>query len=199
MEYLGSLFLVLALVVAVALFVGRPFLQKKFVEIGELQDQGGTGSLEHRLSAMLAERDRVLTALQELEFDHTLGKIPAEDYPLQRAELLQKGAYILRELDRMQAGDKSALSAEDRIEAAVASRRADAVHHNDAVQTTLPQPVAQMAAVGAAGKSAAQDSIEDMIASRRRQRQEKASGFCPKCGRPVMKSDKFCSKCGTTL
>jgi hypothetical protein len=205
MEYLGSLFLVLALFVGVALFIGRPFFQKNLVGTGEGQDQEAASSQEHRLSAYLAERDRVLTALQELEFDYTLGKIPAEDYPEQRAELLKRGSNILRELDRMQAVDKYEMSAEDRIEAAVAVRRADAAQQGS-VEQTKAQPAVpglaapEMAAVGLADKpAAAKDSIEDMIASRRRQRQEKTSGFCPKCGRPVLKSDKFCSKCGAIL
>ena len=49
--------------------------------------------------ALLAERDRVVNALQELDFDFNLNKIPSEDYPVQRAALLQKGADILKKLD----------------------------------------------------------------------------------------------------
>ena len=41
----------------------------------------------------------MLTALSELDFDYTLGKIPEEDYPVQRTVLLQKGAGLLRQLD----------------------------------------------------------------------------------------------------
>jgi len=72
-------------------------------------------------------------------------------------------------------------SAEDRLEAAIAARRADA------------QAGASTANIGAG------DSIEDQIAARRRAREEKSVGFCPKCGRPLQKSDKFCPKCGTAL
>jgi hypothetical protein len=194
MEYLGSLFLVLALLVAVALFVGRPFFRHDFVETNDVMPSGD--SLEHHLSTLLAERDRVLNSLQELEFDYTLGKIPAEDYPLQRAELLKKGSHVLRQLDAVQPANELDLSAEDRIEAAVASRRADAVQ-----QRSTTDRGAGSSTVGLAEKTAvhARDDVEDKIAARRRQRQEKASGFCPRCGRPVLKSDKFCSKCGTTL
>ncbi len=39
--------------------------------------------------------------LQELDFDHELGKIPASEYSLQRSELIQKGAEILRRLDEL--------------------------------------------------------------------------------------------------
>jgi hypothetical protein len=187
MELLGSLFLVLALIVAIALFIGRPFFSTMQNEASEVSI--AADSLEHRRSGLLAERDRILGALQELEFDFTLGKIPAEDYPDQRAELLRKGSFVLRQLDSLQPNVEQSSSVEDRIEAAVASRRVDGVQRKDA----QPAVVAEKPAVRA------KDSVEDLIASRRRQRQEKAAGFCPRCGRPVSKSDKFCAKCGATL
>ena len=189
MELIGALFLVLALAVAVALFIGRPFLAQTQSESDEVA--AAEDLLEHRRSTLLAERDQVLGTLQELEFDYTLGKIPAEDYPVQRTELLKKGSFVLRQLDALQPNLQQSSSVEDRIEAAVASRRADAVQANTGEQV----------AVGVVEKPAvrAKDEVEDLIASRRRQRQEKAAGFCPRCGRPVSKSDKFCSKCGVTL
>ncbi|HEY5157362.1 MAG TPA: zinc-ribbon domain-containing protein, partial [Anaerolineales bacterium] len=38
-------------------------------------------------------------AIQELDSDQALDKIPAEDYSSQRGELLQKGAEVLRQID----------------------------------------------------------------------------------------------------
>lgn len=38
--------------------------------------------------------------------------------------------------------------------------------------------------------------IEQMIHSRRMERSEQTAGFCPKCGKPVQKSDQFCPTCG---
>ncbi len=38
--------------------------------------------------------------------------------------------------------------------------------------------------------------IEAMIHTRRQVRQEQTAGFCPKCGKPVQKSDQFCPSCG---
>ncbi len=53
------------------------------------------------VSALLAERERLLNALQELDFDFQLGKVPADDYPVQRADLVRKGADILKQLDAL--------------------------------------------------------------------------------------------------
>ena len=52
---------------------------------------------------LLANRENALNALQELDFDFKLGKIPAEEYSIQRASLLQMGAEVLRRLDEIQA------------------------------------------------------------------------------------------------
>ncbi|HEY9088584.1 MAG TPA: zinc ribbon domain-containing protein, partial [Anaerolineaceae bacterium] len=47
--------------------------------------------------------------------------------------------------------------------------------------------------------AADQDELESLISARRRSRQEKSAGFCPKCGRPLQQSDKFCSSCGASI
>lgn len=172
---LGAIFLILALVLLVVLYVARPFLVRgKPAQL--VEEVRAEQAADHLHSALLAERDRLLTALHELDFDNSVGKIPAEDYPVQRVALLQAGADVLRKLDEVEQRAPGE-SAEDRVEAAVASRRADASERK-----RLP--------------AADQDDLEALIASRRRTRKEKAAGFCPKCGRPIQKSDRFCSGCG---
>ena len=59
-----------------------------------------------------------------------------------------------------------------------------------------PQPQSTPLTIDA---SRGDDELEKLIAERRRSRQEKAAGFCPQCGNPVQKSDKFCHGCGRTL
>ncbi len=180
---LGSIFLILALLVVVSLFISRPFFdQRAFRTSGPVSEE------EHELSFLLAERDRLLNALQELDFDYALGKIPEEDYPLQRSVLLQRGADVLRKLDAIEP-DLKGQNAEDRIEAMIAARRADAGR----VRTAASR------AVAAGGPALAEDDLEVLLANRRRQRQEKAAGFCPQCGGPVHMSDQFCPKCGCSV
>ena len=76
---IGSIFLILALLILVALFVSRPFISRSQETVSLTLDPQ-----DHERSSLLAERDRLLNALQELDFDATLGKIPEEDYPAQR-------------------------------------------------------------------------------------------------------------------
>jgi hypothetical protein len=194
---LGSIFLILALIVLVGLFISRPFLRSQVVE------NPRTDTEQHR-SALLAERDRLLNALQELDFDQGLGKIPAEDYPEMRSDLTRRAAGVLRELDLDTTGP-TIEKPEDWVERAVAARRADAFAAN-ASAANVPAanvPVANAPALVtpaiAGGGTVAADEVEELIARRRNQRQERSAGFCPKCGKPVQKSDRFCSRCGQTL
>ena len=172
---IGSLFLILALLVLVGFFVSRPFFESKATAVTKE---------EHDLSALLAEKERTLTALQELESDFALGKIPEEEYPAQRKLLLQHGAEVLERLDALQ-GQNFSKEAEKHLETAVAARRMTGK---------------ETAAGGGNGNGVhPDDPMEALIASRRRNRQGKAAGFCHKCGRPLQQSDRFCPKCGTAI
>src|SRR5512147_2040622 len=106
-----AIFFTLAILILVALYLYAPFMERRARRVTEE---------EHELSALMAERDRVINSLQELDFDFKLGKIPAEDYPEQRAELLKKGSDILRKLDELEPLLASARNAESRIEKAAA-------------------------------------------------------------------------------
>ena len=163
-----SIFFTLGILIFVGLFLYAPFLERRARRV--TPD-------EHELSTLLAERERTLSSLQELDFDYSLGKVPEEDYPAQRTSLLQRGADILRKLDEL-APQKAQDDTDVRIERALAARRKNGAGQQQEVTD---------------------DEIESMISTRRRGRREKSAGFCPKCGKPVMASDKFCPSCGKAL
>ena len=167
---IAAIFFTLAIFILVAMYLYAPFMERRARRVTEE---------EHELSALLAERDRVVNSLQELDFDFKLGKIPEEDYPTQRAGLLQKGADILRKIDSFSPQAGSVQDDEEaRLEKAIAARRADA-------STAKPE--------------VSDDDVESMISSRRKNRKEKSGGFCPKCGRPIIATDRFCPSCGKSL
>jgi len=166
---LGSLFLVLAVLVIVSVYLYAPFTRRaQRVRMSESQE----------ISALRAERDRVINSLQELDFDYNLGKIPAEDYPAQRTSLLQRGADILRKLDEVAPVASSSGDVEKRIEKAAASKRAGSSSRKSKISD---------------------DELESMLATRRKLHKGKSAGFCPKCGKPILVTDKFCPSCGKAL
>jgi hypothetical protein len=157
----AAIFLLLIVLAFIVFFVARPFFQQRQVRSEENNRE---------LSSLLAERERLLTALQELDFDQSLGKIPAEDYPVQRAILLQKGAEVLRHLDAL----------------APTSARQDG-------NVQVPRGTSKSTA------AYTEDDLEDLLAKRRNSRKEKTAGFCPKCGKPILLTDAFCPSCGNIL
>jgi hypothetical protein len=107
---------------------------------------------------------------------------------------------VLRQIDEIQPEVAVAAdTAEERIAAAVAARRADAAVNQPFATAVLVQDGAAEATGIGRPAAPAKDGLEDLIAARRRKRDEKTAGFCPHCGRPVLKSDKFCARCGATL
>jgi hypothetical protein len=166
---LTAIFFTLAILILVGIYLYAPFMERRARRVTEE---------EHELSSLLAERDRVINSLQELDFDFKLGKIPDEDYPAQRATLIQKGAAILRQIDTIAPQVTSTQDADARLEKAIAARRADGA--------VIRQEVTD-------------DDIESMVVARRKGRKEKSSGFCPKCGKAVMVTDRFCPSCGKSL
>jgi hypothetical protein len=165
----AAILLTLGVIILVGLYLYAPFLERQSRRITEE---------EHELSSLMAERDRAIDSLQELDFDFALGKIPEGEYPAQRTELLQKGADILRKIDSHTPKADPAQDAESRLEKAIAARRAKTSSKES--ETT-------------------DDDIESMIIERRKSHKEKSAGFCPNCGKPIMASDRFCPSCGNSI
>ena len=166
---IGAIFLILTGVLLVAVYVVYPFLQKPERILTE----------DHRLSSLLAENERVLNALQELDFDNTLGKIPQEDYPSMRKELLVKGVDILKQMDEMKQSTTNA-DVEKLLEEAITSRR-------NASEAKTASTIDEK-----------DEELEALIAKRKLSRDSKSAGFCSKCGNPLLVTDVFCPRCGNS-
>ncbi len=162
---LGAIFILLALAIVIAIYLAQPYMERSVVLVS---------AEELELSALFAKRDQAISSLKELEFDNSLGKVPAEDYSLQREALMQKGAEAMRQIDEFKASGVTIPENEDQLEKAIAERRIESAPTDDTVS----------------------DDLESMIAARRKKRNKKSSGFCPNCGHPLLSGDKFCTSCG---
>jgi hypothetical protein len=87
---LQSIFLLLGILLVVIYITARPFTRS----LRQERD-------DERRSVLLAEQERLLTALSELDLDQSLGKIPEEDYPIQREDLVRRGAEVMEKLDSL--------------------------------------------------------------------------------------------------
>lgn len=151
--------------------------------------------------ALVAERDGVLAALQDLEADNAAAKLLQDDFIQQRAELMSRGAAILRRLDEVEAVQPPAPVApvEDAWEAAIAARRriAQPAAHANGVEHAQSDPLeaairARRRSTGAV-PAAAPESIVVVAPA------QAAGRACPGCGAGVDAGDRFCSSCGHSL
>lgn len=168
---IGAILLLLAMVIVVAGFILKPFRE------------GGPDIWEEdlRLSELQAERERVLGALVELDFDNELGKVPEEIYAPQRKALLAQGAAVMQLLEEEYPDQARG----DAIEAQIEARRKqieDLVDEDDPLERIIQQR---------RSGSAAQEKPAERPAGKAR--------FCPECGLQAEAGDKFCTACGTKL
>jgi hypothetical protein len=80
-----------------------------------------TAALLRQRADLLAGRNSLYRALQDLDFDHETNKISDEDYAIQRRRVVARAVAILQQLDAM-----PSLPEDDPIEAAVRAYRGGA-------------------------------------------------------------------------
>ena len=170
---IGSILLLLALILVVGAFVASPLRTR--------QRQHTPDEENIEISELLAERERILDALAELDFDNEMGKVPDELYPLQREALVKRGAAVLKLLDERLPvtveAEPSRPAAAQRAEEAVAARRAAA--KDDPVEALI-----------LARKTAKYTNIA---------KKDAIGNFCPNCGAQIKPGDRFCAVCGQKL
>ena len=89
-----SIVLGVVLAVGAVLLVALPFLREPVAEDDTLHRP------DERHLLLVEERDRVLAALKELEFDHRTGKVADEDYRALVGPLRREAARALKAIER---------------------------------------------------------------------------------------------------
>lgn len=122
-------------------------------------------------------REAVLNALRDLDFDHAVGKVTAEDYGPLRQTLLVEAAEITAKLD------------EERI--------ATEIEHDPYIELDRsvvhpPHPVSN-GACPACGQVARPGAFYCTTCGTR------LPLTCPKCGQIIHSADRFCTSCGTEV
>ena len=97
-----ALLLAATLAVACVIVVALPFLREPEPESDALEDLDDE---ERRHLELLEARDRALSALKELEFDHRTGTISDEDYRAQLGPLRRDVASALQALTAAEPGE----------------------------------------------------------------------------------------------
>ncbi|MFO8036287.1 MAG: zinc ribbon domain-containing protein [Anaerolineales bacterium] len=156
---IGSVFILIAIMMLVAVYISQPFFEGEAAPPEE-------GS-EH--SHLLAERERLLGSIKELDFDYDLEKISESHYQKARRKLVMEAAQVLQKID--------------------------AVEKERGIGKTTPTE----AEIRKSPPRTEVDEIETLIAARRRELGEKRHIFCPHCGHVVGSDDQYCVHCGEKI
>lgn len=165
---ISSLLLILTVAMLTMAFIIRPFVNSKTWKTSKKENPEQVNN-DHAYSSLLAEKERILSAIEELDFDNKLNKVPEDLYPVQRTEFMNRAAEVLKALDEMGVAQPIPVGMKtgkprpgngeyDEVEALIAKRRGE---------------------VNAKSKSFCPHCGKPAQASDR---------FCPKCGKPVRPS-----------
>lgn len=160
----GSWLILISILLLVGLIISRPYFGESHPKETE---QSKLDSLANDLAELTLEKENFLSALQDLDNDHELERIPDDAYANQREKLVHASARVIHQMDE--------------LEKQITSTRM--IHSMENSDKKIQEPEAR-------------DAIEDMIAERRKLRDEISAGFCPQCGKVIRKSDQFCPACG---
>lgn len=170
---IGSIFLGLALLVLVVVYLSYPLLGQGNPEKGRLSGR----------TLLLEQKEALLDQLRALDFDYETGKLPEQLYTPQRAQLLQETTAVLQQLDTLPGARQPVADAD--IEAAIARAR----------QTKMSTPAPDDAAIEAMVSRARRSSTVSVAVANGNGR----VNFCPQCGKAIQAGDKFCTTCGHKL
>lgn len=123
---------------------------------------------DERLTDLLTRKDRAVRAIKELEFDHQVGKIDAEDYQRLNQRLSRQAITLLQQLEQI---TPASVALDEQLEAEIAQRR-QAKPAPKAVSAPRSQPVA--VAAGAA-----------RFCTQCGARLDTSFKFCANCGAPT--------------
>jgi len=171
----------LLLLAAVLVFVGYPLLHPGAPDAVEPASPPLLGQRER----LLAERERALATLQELEFEHNIGNLSDEDYAALQAPQRRKAVAILRELDSID---------DDGVNAPVSP---PPLVEDPTLDTRLEEDIARARARLAGGPT---DDVATPATSIPTDASTPASAaVCPTCGAPHATGARFCAECGRPL
>lgn len=127
-----GLIVTLTLIVIAILWVGSPLLRRRAGQ----QRKNKPG--QRQRDRLLADYERVLSILRDLDEDHATGKTQPETYEQEREQWIQRGVQLLMALDKLEGEKKQDTpeaaptvdeSVDNAIEAAILARRKKVKSH----------------------------------------------------------------------
>jgi hypothetical protein len=196
---LSVLFIVLA---SAALFAALAALFASLrATFGSGADRAALGSSGPDLGALEDEKNALLRALKDLEYEHEVGKIDDEDYARLERAYRARAKEVLGELDR---DLRPYLSrAEELAGGAVEKKKAKkkAKKKSDEAEKPSEKPASEEPAAKASEPESESETESETESEREseNEREPAAPPVCPKCATTNDVDARFCKKCATPL
>ncbi|NIT40512.1 MAG: hypothetical protein GTN46_02995 [Gammaproteobacteria bacterium] len=137
-------------------------------------------------TSLADQREATLTALRDLDFDHTMGKVTEKDYASLRQTLLAEAAAIMTQIEQEQVAAQTDLDA--RIEAKILAARQN-LNGRQASRSPTTN--------GRTCPTCSRAPLPGDLYCRGCGTQ--LAPTCPECGKVVTPTDHFCVGCGFEL
>ena len=164
---IGAILIGMALLALTVPMVMQPFWQSAPKRV---EPDGHKGQSAHNGNNLNPQRDQVLVALRDLDFDYQTGKVVEQDYTVLRSDLLAQAAQLFQPQE----------AEDEAIEELIRARR-EALSVNEA------------RTCGHCGKKI---SVDDCFCPGCG---EAVGISCPQCGKSLTSEDRFCSACGERI
>jgi ribosomal protein S27AE len=128
---------------------------------------------DDKLVELLGRKDATLQAIKDLEFDHQVGKISAEDYQRLDARLRRQAIGLIQQIEKV---SPASASLDEQLESIIAQFR------QTSIPTVTPAPVAASSPAPTPAATV-----------------EQKGRFCTHCGKPVEPMHNFCAHCGAAV
>lgn len=181
----GSVFLGIALLLAVATYLTYPFW--------------GAQEQERRIKRskvdlLTEQKEAILAQIRVLDFDFETSKLPEEAHAAQRAQLLAEATAVFQELDAL-----TGVPNDDVLEVAISHARkpqaADPVNVESAIEAAIARARKRDGRAAAPATTPAAATAPAAAFANGQQTRR----FCPQCGQAIQAGDKFCAACGHPL
>ena len=162
--------LVSLIAIGSAVFVVLPFFKKRFE--GTSREMDSQNHIEEKLARLNSEKESVYSALKEIDFDYSTGKLSKDDYEELENRYKAQALALLKEIDFIQR--KSYLDLDEEIEKEIRAIRKTGLTEDEEVEKEIIK-TRQFRILGDSGL------------------------ICSVCGNGYRSDDRFCSKCGARL
>lgn len=99
--------ILIMIMLATVVYVSQPYWRKRAVV--------NSGSSNGQLMDLIEKRDSLLAQIKELEFDHQVGKVSAEDFAEINARYRTEAIRVLRRIDALNGHNRPAQKLEEEL------------------------------------------------------------------------------------